>query len=175
MNIITKINRFITTTILLSLLTIPSVHAADATGQKFTVSFKKDVFTEKGYEAACIALQLATLMAKKGATVTLFPSLDGVVIANKAHLAWAETYASGNNSNVTGVGSWTCATSTGPTPLPNLITGFVGAGGTILVCPVCWNSRYASDANAELVDGASLGDSNTLSDLFAGSDKILDF
>jgi predicted peroxiredoxin len=39
--------------------------------------------------------------------------------------------------------------------LPSLLERYQQAGGTLLVCPICWNSKGLQDS--ALVDGASLG------------------
>ena len=147
-------------------------HAAD---QNIAISFKQDIFTEQGFEAACISLQLGTMLAKNGATVTLFPSLDGVRVANATHLAWADTFGSGVEGSASGIGQWQCHTSMGSAPLSKVVNGFISAGGSMLVCPLCWNARYGGDENAVLIEGASIGNSTTLAELFIGADKILDF
>ena len=45
-------------------------------------------------------------------------------------------------------------------PLPRLHEQYVGAGGQMLVCPVCFNARKLSEA--ELIDGAQLGGATPL-------------
>jgi sulfur relay (sulfurtransferase) complex TusBCD TusD component (DsrE family) len=166
MKLFLKLNSLLTGLVFLFLATIPCAYAVDAEEQSIAISLKQDLFTEKGYEAACISLQLGIMLAKQGATVTLFPSLDGVAIANALQLAYVDVFAEE-------IGEWQCTTSNGPAPLGNIVTSFVAEGGSMLVCPLCWNSRYGE--NAVLVEGASVGATATLAELFLGADKILDF
>ncbi len=42
-------------------------------------------------------------------------------------------------------------------PLPDLLGRYAKAGGTFLVCPICFNAKQLKDA--DLIDGATLGGS----------------
>jgi len=45
-------------------------------------------------------------------------------------------------------------------PLPTLVQQYADAGGELLVCPICWNSRKLQDA--DLVPNARLGGATPL-------------
>ena len=136
-----------------------------ATPQSIVVSLKQDPASEEGFEAACVAVQLAMLLQMNGAEVTVFATLGGARIADSALLE------RDNRS---------CNTSQGEAPLRNLVNGFISAGGgtdRILVCPLCWGSRYGFEPAAmdNLVGGAYVGDAAAMAGTFLGADKILDF
>jgi predicted peroxiredoxin len=134
-------------------------------GQSVVVSLKQDPASEAGFEAACVALQMATLLQMNGAEVTLFATLGGARIADQALLARDVR---------------TCDTASGEVPLRNLVAGFINAGGgtdRILMCPLCWGSRYGFEPAAmeNFVDGAYMGDAASMASVFLAADKILDF
>ena len=154
--------------IALAAFTGPAVQAADGTGQNIVVSVQKNMYNEAGYESACIAVSIATLLQSNGASVTLFGTLDGVGIANDLTLSYVDAYA-------IWVGDYRCVTSSGEKLLTELVTGFVNAGGSIMACPICWNTRYGTEAADQLTAGAQIGTTATLADLSFGADKVLDF
>jgi sulfur relay (sulfurtransferase) complex TusBCD TusD component (DsrE family) len=152
--------------VVLVLLFAGAVQAAD--GQKLVVSVKPNLYTESGYEAACVAVSLASLLTANGAQVTIFTTLDGVEMANVNTLTYVDLYAEF-------VGKWACTTSSGQRTLTELVNGFVGAGGTILVCPLCWTARFGTEAGAELITGAAMGSPASLAAAFLEAEKVIDF
>ena len=133
--------------------------------QSVMVTVKQDPATEDGFEAACIALQLSMLMQKSGADVTMFLSLGGTRIADQALLERDKRM---------------CMTSSGEAPLLGLVNGFISLGGDvdrIMICPLCWTSRYGSEQEAldNMVHGAFIGTAETMGAAFLGADKMLDF
>jgi len=163
----TKTSRFLTLLLILS-ITIISQSTFASEENNFIVSIKSDLYDVKGYEAGCIAAKTALLLMDSGATVTLFPSLDSVKIANKTQLPYIDAV---NNY----VNEYYCKTSAGPQSVGQLISEFTQAGGTIMVCPLSWNTRYGEDNEGELIDGASVGSATSLSDMFIKAEKIIAF
>jgi len=145
-----------------------AVQAADAEAQSIVVSVQKNMYNEAGYESACIAVSIASLLQANGANVTLFGTLDGVGIANDLVLSYVDAYA-------IWVGDYRCTTSSGEKLLTEMVTGFVNAGGSIMACPICWNTRYGTEAADQLTAGAEIGTSATLAGMFLGADKVIDF
>lgn len=153
---------------LVVLLMISSQATYADTTDNIVVSVKRNLYDEKGYESACVGVQMGMLFLSKGANVTLFAALDGVELANETTLSYID--AVNNYVNKTH-----CVTKDGNRTLTQLVTGFTSAGGEILVCPICWVSRFTGDASAKLVEGAIMGDSDSLADTFLIADKVIDF
>jgi len=135
------------------------------TPQSILLAFKQDPATEDGFEAACISMQLAMLMQRSGAYVTIFATLGGARLADQQMLERDKRM---------------CKTSTGQAPLLGLVNSFLALGGgvdRIIVCPVCWMTRYGSEQDAmdNMLEGAILGDAEIMGAMFLGADKILDF
>lgn len=143
--------------------------AGNATGNRIVVSLKQDPNTDEGAEAACVAIQMAKLLLKKkNARVTMFPSLGGVDIARVEFLEkGTECFTLTSQGEV----KWI--------DLGKLVAGFVDDGGEILVCPLCWISRYELASSVEkgtLIPGATLGNADSMSDLFFNqAHKVIDF
>ena len=138
----------------------------NATGNRIVVSLKQDPNTEEGAEAACVAIQMAKLLQKKkNARVTMFPSLGGVDIAHVEFLAdGPECFTLTSEGEV----KWI--------DLSKLVAGFVDDGGKILVCPLCWISRYGKPTEETLIPGATLGNADSMSELFFNqAHKVIDF
>ncbi len=138
------------------------------TNDNIVVSVKSNLYDEKGFESACVGVQMGMLLLSKGASVSLFVSLDGVELANATTLSYIDavnTYVNKTN----------CVTKDGPKTLPQIVNGFTSAGGNIVVCPLCWLSRFAGDTSATLVPGAAIGTPDSLADMFLNADKVIDF
>ncbi len=141
------------------------ISATPDPAQSIVVSLKQDPATEEGFEAACVAVQLAMLLQMNGAEVTMFLTLGGARLADKALL----------ERDIR-----TCTTSQGQAPLSALLGSFVTVGGGVdrlLVCPLCWGGRYGFEepAMANLAEGAYMGSAASMAEAFLAADKILDF
>lgn len=142
--------------------------------QRIVMTLQVDPLSDQ--EPACVALQLGTLLLSQGADVTLFPTLDGVGIGNANVLAALHKAPSEKAD---------CLSGEGLTPLPSIVDGFLKAGGTMVVCPLCWTSRYGTlEENSidQLIQGETsddmrvrLGDPLSIGDLFMNADKVIDF
>jgi predicted peroxiredoxin len=142
--------------------------AADEPAQQIVVSSKMDPYSAVGYEAACVAFSMGTLLKMNGADTTMFLTLDGAQIAHVDSLVYIDAYASL-------IGKWSCLTSSGPKLLTDVVNGFVAAGGNILVCPLCWTQRYGTEAGDMLINGASMGSPTSLAETFLNASKVIDF
>lgn len=154
----------------ISVLTNPVIAAGTTSKnvtQEIMISFKQNLYTESGYEAACVATSLGMLFTNNGANVTLFVTLDGVELANATSMTYVDAYAAL-------IGKWSCNTSTGSKSLSELIKGFASAGGSIMICPICWGSRFGMEST-DFADGVFMPDSATLADRFLKADKVIDF
>lgn len=149
-------------------ITIISQAAFASEENNFIVSINSNLYDVKGYEAGCVAVKAGLLLIDNDATVTLFPSLDGVEIANKTQLSYIDAV-----NNI--VYKYYCKTSSGPETLGKLIADFTEAGGTIIACPLSWNTRYGEDNAGELIDGASIGTATSIADMFMKAEKIIPF
>lgn len=156
----------------------PQIAAAEAPEpQSIVVSLKADPTKAEGIEAACVSLTIATFLGKYGgADVTLFPTLDGVLVANREVLDILAL----NPQRL-------CQTPPpeqggyGVLPLRDLVAKFLDegeGGGKIYVCPLCWNSRFGP-ADAEGHHPLLVDDENVLVTspigMFLMADKVIDY
>lgn len=127
-------------------------------------------------EPACVGVQIATnlLLADvngpdpggevtPAGSVTLFVTLQGVDAVSPRMDGLTE-----ENAPV----ELYCTTPQGDKLLPDLIAGFVDKGGKILVCPLCWTTRYPG---ATPLFDADVGNGVTVHNLFLEADKVIDF
>ena len=167
------IGAFLTAFVILLGLPVQTAQAGSSTGKRIVVSLKQDPVSEEGAEAACVAFQIGTLfLQKEKARVSMFTSLGGVYVANADYHADPSIY---DRDPVN------CFTPNGIVPLTNVVNGFIANGGRIVVCPLCWISRFGApgepDYSADLlIDGAEIGNADSMTDLFfKEAHKILDF
>lgn len=160
-----KTSKFLILLFVLS-ITIISQAAFASEENNFVVSVKSNLYDVKGYEAGCVALKTALLLMDKGATVTLFPSLDGINIVNKTQLTYIDAVSEF-------VHEYKCKTSAGMKLLGELVAEFTQAGGTIIACPLSWNTRF--DDESDLNDNAKVGSADSLADMFMKAEKIIDY
>ena len=103
--------------------------------------------------AVNMALKLGTALLEKGHQVTLFLDLEGVRLVDKGQpltLRWGTT-----------------------APIGELYEAFVGAGGKVLVCPHC--AAAAGIEESALREGAKMGTTDSITNVLAEANKILDF
>jgi hypothetical protein len=137
-------------------------------GEAVVISLQTSPFIKA--EPACVGVQIGInlLLADvngdapggkvtPAARVTLFPTLDGVDAVHSSMVINTEEM---------------CTTPTGPDTLFNVISQFVDLGGKILVCPLCWNSRYLGEMP---IFGAEIGNAVSVHNLFLTADKVIDF
>lgn len=135
-------------------------------GENIVVSLQTSPFLNA--EPACVGIQIATNLlsdvggqATPASSVTLFVTLQGVdAVSPRMELPDpqpVELY---------------CTAGAEDKVLPEVINDFVNAGGKILVCPLCWNTRYRGE---QPLFGAEVGDPVTVHNLFLQADKVIDF
>jgi predicted peroxiredoxin len=176
-----------------ALLASAQVWACEA----IVVTFKQDlaVTTPRGrslpiidsaaVEAACVAtalarnLQIAAVGEKgTGKKVSMFPALGGVKLANERFLidskAGAELcFDPDKDKHGYKSSDFAVAVPDDYTLLIDLVRQFLDVGGRMVVCPLCWLSReYPSE---DLIDGAIIGDEQTVGPLFLKAKKVIDF
>jgi sulfur relay (sulfurtransferase) complex TusBCD TusD component (DsrE family) len=144
-----------------------AVKAADissADGQeKVIISLKTD--PTKDPEPACVALQIGMnlLMSPGGAApaddVTLFVTIGGVELINPHNSIYNRTKPKS-----------VCTTPDGVASLQDLLTGFQGLGGNVVICPLCATNRGIT----EPVTG-DMGDGLGIHNLFLYADKVITF
>jgi hypothetical protein len=173
-----------------ALLASAQVWACEA----IVVTFKQDlaVTTPRGrslpiidsaaVEAACVATALARNLqmaaTSSGQSVGMFPALAGVKLANERFLIDSKAGAElcfdpdedeyGYESSDFGV-----AVPDDYTLLIDLVRQFLDVGGRMVVCPLCWFSREYPPG--DLIDGAIIGDQQTVGPLFLKAKKVIDF
>ncbi len=91
-------------------------------------------------ERVTVALLVGGAAAAAGKPVTMFRTKEAVRLA------------------VPGVAEGVACD--GCPPIPTLVQQYADAGGELLVCPICWNSRKLQDA--DLVPNARLGGATPL-------------
>ncbi|NNJ97536.1 MAG: hypothetical protein HKP12_10285 [Gammaproteobacteria bacterium] len=142
-------------------------------GEYVAITLKTDPRHDS--EAACVALQLGmnllspivpdatnTLTSVEPAEkVVLFPTLGGVELVN------TDTDLNALICQVPGESGLKDA------PLAKVLEGFIMAGGEVIVCPLCAYSRFIYDY--ELPHYASMGNGESIHELFIDADKVLSF
>ena len=169
-----NITNKLTLAAMLALLTVvgftsSAVNAADVSSgdgfENVVISLKTD--PTKDSEPACVALQIGMnlLMSPGGAApaddVTLFVTTGGVELINPDNSIH-------NRTNPKPV----CTTPNGvkTASLQDLLVGFQGLGGNIMICPLCATSRGVT----EPTDGV-MGDGGSIHNLFLNADKVITF
>jgi hypothetical protein len=138
----------------------------------------KHFLSPDAIEKACIAVSLGTqLVMSGGADVTLFPATAGVWLANETLMIES------------GAADELCFTPMPQdpkhyTPLLDHVRNFVAAGGDIVVCPLCWITRYGppddQGYHPDLVvplddNGGTISIATGVVDLFLDAEKSIDF
>ena len=139
------ISRRVCTALIIGIAILVSpLAAAEEESEYIVVALQQDPTDKRGggLEAACVALQLGTgLIMTQGATVDIFATLDGVYIGDSrtfGYKPWHRKYP-----NLPRKRAPQCHTQNGEAPLETVLHNFLGAGGTILLCPLCYNARGA--------------------------------
>lgn len=110
-------------------------------------------------ETACLAVTLARSLRANGFNnVTMFPTLDGVVLGD---------------AKIVGNPKFKCTTPWGEISLRDNLEAFLGDNAdNMVVCPICWRERYDAPI---LPDYGVLGTSQSVGGTLLNADKILDF
>jgi hypothetical protein len=118
-------------------------------------------------EMACLAVTFARSLLHNDnnltyANVTLFVTLDGVSLAD---------------DSVTGSRRFKCETPWGKISLKENLEAFIGVNNNnMVVCPICWKSRYGDELpDYGVLPGAEGVDSKAIGKMMLDADKILDF
>lgn len=169
-----KITSKLKLAIMLALLTVAgftsnSVMAADVSSgdgyEKVVISLKTD--PTKDPEPACVALQIGMnllMSIPPGGTipadeVSLFVTTGGVELINPDNSIH-------NRTNPKPV----CTTPGDNMSLQDLLAGFEGLGGQVVICPLCVKSRGIT----EFITGTK-GSSDGIHNLFLYADKVITF
>jgi predicted peroxiredoxin len=173
---------------------LPEVATEDKT-QDVVITLQQDPL--RNLEASCVAIQIGISQLAMGSEVTLFPTLAGVRVVNNEVLellnpndyadrpAWGHGHAFGLHKGkdaepelcLVGAPDGSIVMM----PLRDLLDGFVDAGGKIVVCPLCWYSRYPatledSDLLGELLYApAVMGSPAIIPTLFNDANKVIDY
>ncbi|MGH0033994.1 MAG: DsrE family protein [Myxococcota bacterium] len=103
--------------------------------------------------AASMALGIANMLQKGGSAVTLFLDREGVRLADSRvpqDLRWGKAR-----------------------PIADAYSGFVKAGGTVLLCSHC--AEAAGIDESHLRQGARLGSDESVAAAFAAATKVIDY
>ncbi|MCK5662709.1 MAG: hypothetical protein KAI17_04440 [Thiotrichaceae bacterium] len=133
------------------------ISAGDA--QDVVVSLKSNPMANP--EAACLAVTFARSLSGS-ANVTLFVTLDGVTIAD---------------DKVASSRRFKCDTPWGEISLIENLEVFLDDNpNNLVVCPICWNSRYDELPDYGVLPGTSVGvPAEAIGKMMLDADKILDF
>lgn len=158
--------RFLSTlsySLVIVLATLSSAQATSSGPAQQSIVVKLDTFTKGDWSqsadewhSVCMALGLGNnlLGAKKKPKVTLFLNLEGVYLADGAE-PLDNKFCNMDKS------------------LEQLWNGFQAAGGQIMVCPGCAKTAELDEAN--LREGAKMGDHESVGKLFLKADKVIDY
>lgn len=148
--------------IALAVLSSPAQAGSNAAARQ-SIVVKLDHFTTGAWSqsanewhSACMALGLGNnlLETEKKTKVTLFLNLEGVFLADAMEPL---------DNKVCGMmGS-----------IETLWTEFQAAGGQVVVCPGC--AGIAGLEEADLREGAKMGDEDSIEMLFLKADKVIDY
>ena len=113
-------------------------------------------------EAAILALQMGNLMQGTQGRTAIFLSLDGTVLADPSVVMnipaiYNPDYPDPDNADVR----------------PGLLQAFLGAGGRIVVCPLCAGRRGLTQES--IMPGFEWGSPGTISELFGKAEQIISF
>ena len=138
------------------------------------------VADEEGTEAACVAVQIGMnlLMSELknclGETTAVVTPADEVLL----FLTLGGVTAVGPDIGAVEPAPM-CTTPCGPVPLTALIDNFAGMEGSeVIVCPLCWNTRYGpctDEEGAVCPTHGEVADGVGIHDLFLYADKVIDF
>ena len=139
------------------------ISAGDA--QDIVISLKSNPMSNP--EMACLAVTFARSLSGS-ANVTLFVTLDGVSLAD---------------DSVVSSKRFKCETPWGEISLIENLEMFLTDGGTVdanqnhmVVCPICWKSRYGDELpDHGVLPGAEGVPSTAIGKMVLDADKILDF
>ena len=134
------------------------ISAGDA--QDIVISLKSNPMSNS--EMACLTVTFARSLSA-AANVTLFVTLDGVSLAD-------DSVASSHR--------FTCETPWGEISLKeNLETFIADNDNNMVVCPICWKSRYGDELpDYGVLPGITEGvPSEAIGKMMLDADKILDF
>jgi hypothetical protein len=137
------------------------ISAGDA--QDIVVSLKSNPMSNP--EMACLAVTFARSLSS-AANVTLFVTLDGVSLAD---------------DSVTSSRRFKCETPGGEISLKENLLAFLDDDGTtnnnnLVVCPLCWKSRYGEELpDYGVLPGAGDVPTTAIGKMMLDADKILDF
>jgi hypothetical protein len=134
------------------------ISAGDA--QDIVISLKSNPMSHP--EMACLAVTFARSLSA-AANVTLFVTLDGVSLAD---------------DSVVSSRRFKCDTPWGEISLiENLETFIAGNDNNLVVCPICWISRYGDELpDYGVLPGTTIGvPTEAIGKMMLDADKILDF
>jgi predicted peroxiredoxin len=104
-------------------------------------------------ERVTVAFLVGGAAAEQGKQVAIWLTKEAVRLALKGH---AEAVA--------------CE---GCPPVPHLLEQFIGGGGEVLVCPICFNARKLSDG--DLIEGARLAGATPLWEWIDGDATVFSY
>ena len=132
------------------------ISAGDA--QDIVISLKSNPMSNP--EMACLAVTFARSLSA-AANVTLFVTLDGVSLAD-------DSVASSRR--------FKCDTPWGEISLKENLEAFIaGNANNMVVCPICWKSRYGDELPDYGVLPGITVDGTAIGKMVLDADKILDF
>lgn len=119
-------------------LTSVSQSALAAPTEQIVINYKQNIRTDGSEaidalagEAACVAFQIGMAVLGEHKRTAMFVTLNGVYLADQATYDIADT------------SGFMCATPNGPQMLSTVRDNYFNAGGTMVICPLCWFSRVA--------------------------------
>ena len=140
--------------------------SALAEGKDTVISVQSNPLTAA--EPACVALQLGTGLLNAGSRVTIFATLGGVGVAhaptvNNASILCQRVNQSGELQP--------------PVQFKSVVDAYLGAGGEILACPLCWVIEYGN-LPASATDLYTYGDQVYITSpipLLSKADRVIDY
>lgn len=113
-------------------------------------------------EAALLALQLGNLLQGSRGRTAIFLSLDGTVLADPSVVM-----------NIPAIYNPDYPDPSDPTVTPGLLQAYLGAGGRVIVCPLCGLRRGLMPET--ILPGVEWGDPDGIAELFGKAQKVISF
>lgn len=139
--------------------------------QDVVITFKSNPMSNP--EAVCLAVTFARMLSKNGANVTLFVTLDGVSLADESVVRSRRFKC---DTPLSMGGEISLQTNLEHFVAMNDDDTLAENSSNMVVCPLCWGSRYGDELpDYGVLPGITTDNPNAIGVMILNADKILDF